>query len=71
MEKEVLLWQREGGKQVEDISEDTLWGGKESPENVSDEVLFETEEVKKDDAVSIEHTNDIGQGQTPDLPRSY
>ena len=27
--KEVLVWQREGGKHGENISEDTLWGEKD------------------------------------------
>ena len=33
--KEVLVWQREGGKHGENISEDTLWGEKDTPESVS------------------------------------
>ena len=37
--KEVLVWQREGGKHGENISEDTLWGEKDSPESVSNEAV--------------------------------
>ena len=51
--KEILVWQREGGKHGEDISEDTLWGEK-------DEAVFGNEEVKEDDVDAIEHSKDSG-----------
>ena len=60
MGNEILVWQREGGKHGEDISEDTLWGEKDSPENVSDEAVFGNEEVKEEIVDAIEHSNDSG-----------
>ena len=37
--KEVLVWQREGGKHGKNTSEDTLWDEKNSPENVKEDVV--------------------------------
>ena len=57
--REVLVWQREEGKQKEDISEDTIFGKKKSSENVSDEVVLENVNVKDEEAFAIEHTNKL------------
>ena len=58
--KEVLVWQREGGKHGEDKSEKTLWGEKDSPENLSDKAVFGNDEVKEEDVDAIEHSRDSG-----------
>ena len=50
---EVLVWHREGFKQKEEISEDNLWGEKDSPDNVSNKAAFETNVVK----VGNNHSN--------------
>ena len=51
--REVLVWHREGFKQKEEISEDNLWGEKDSPDNVSNKAAFETNVVK----VGNNHSN--------------
>ena len=54
--KEGLVWHREGVRQKEDISEDTLWGEKDSPENVSEGVAFE---VVNEDKPTKESDEDV------------